>query len=107
MNDIPNKKPCCPPELANVIEVETTAGIKGLSNCFVYVNSINTSYYIDSKHRITIISSMPVYVDGYDYATNPLGLRSQTCYDFLNDRMIVYDAHGNYRTLSLNGGNNE
>lgn len=83
------------------VTVENTTGMKGLSNCFVHVISNNTTYYIDDKGRITIIWSGPVEVDNYDYATNPLKLRSQTVFDFLNNLAIYYNRIGEYRVFNL------
>lgn len=75
------KFPCCPPETANVVQVQSVAGIKGLNNCFVYVQDINTSFYVDNAHRITWISSGVVEESNYDLQANPLNLRNQFLYD--------------------------
>lgn len=83
------------------VTVEQPEGMKGLADCFVHVNSNNTTYYIDDKHRITIVWAGPVEADGYDYATNPLKLRSQAVYDFSNNRMIYFNAIGEYRIVTL------
>lgn len=37
------------------ITVDTVDGITNLANCFVHVTSINTTFYIDDKHRPMII----------------------------------------------------
>lgn len=84
---------------------QTIDGIKGLRNCFVYVVNINTTYFVNSCHEITVIFSGPVYVDDYAFATNPLSLRAQTVYDFKNNLAATYDAQGDYRTFKLEGGN--
>lgn len=107
MNNAPIFKPCCPPDQIEVVTVDTPAGIKGLSNCVVYVLSNATSYFVNSKHNITVISSMPVFVPDYDYVANPRKLRNQVCYDFANDRAIIYDASGDYRLMALTGGKDE
>lgn len=107
MNDCNPKFLCCPPETANVVPVQSVDGIKGLNNCFVYVQNINTSFYIDNAHRITQLCAMPIYQDNYDYQNNPLGLRSQTVYDFFNNRMIIYAPDGEYRLVKLEGDSNE
>ena len=65
------------------ITIETTDGITNLANCFVHVTSINTTFYIDDKHRPMIIWAGPVEIDAYDIEANELGLRSQTCYTTL------------------------
>lgn len=83
------------------ITVERTDGMKGLSDCFVHVTTTNTTFYIDDKGRTTIIWAGPVEVDNYDFAANPLKLRSQWAIDFANDTMAYYNAVGGYRIVSL------
>ena len=83
------------------VTVEETSNLKDLADCFVKVSNINTTFYIDDKHRITLIWAGPVEVDGYDYENNPLGLRSQTVYDFENNRAIFYNKTGEYRLITL------
>lgn len=83
------------------ITVEDTSNIKDLADCFVKVANINTTFYIDDKHRITLIWAGPVEIDGYDYENNPLNLRSQTVYDFENNRAIYFNKTGNYRFIEL------
>lgn len=107
MDNYNPKFPCCPPETANVVQVESVDGIKGLNNCFVYVQSNNTSYYVDNAHRITQLCAMPIYQDKYDYQNNPLSLRSQTVYDFASNLMIIYNPEGKYRLVNLTGGEDE
>lgn len=61
---IRNKQPDC--EAAAVIPsitVETVDGISNLANCFVHVASINTTFYIDDKHRPMFIWAGPVETD--------------------------------------------
>lgn len=84
-----------------VVVTQTVEGIKGLANSAVYVMSNNTTYYIDSCHKITVISSGPVYVDNYQPQINPLNLRGQTCYDFANNKAYVFNNAGNYRVINL------
>ena len=86
------------------IVVDNTVGIKGLANCFVHVSNINTTFYIDDKHRTIITWAGPVEEDDYDYENNPLGLRSQVCYDFANNRAIYYNRVGNYKLITLSSG---
>ena len=40
--------------------VETVDGITNLANCFVHVTGINTTFYIDDKHRPMMIWAGPV-----------------------------------------------
>lgn len=61
---IRNKQPDCTAKaVIPSITVETTDGITNLANCFVHVTSINTTFYIDDKHRPMIIWAGPVEVD--------------------------------------------
>ena len=81
---IRNKQPdCLAKAVIPSITVETTDGITNLANCFVHVTGINTTFYIDDKHRPMIIWAGPVEIDAYDIEANELGLRSQTCYTTL------------------------
>lgn len=67
--------------------VETADGITNLANCFVHVTNINTTFYIDDKHRPMIIwtgsveSYLPsdVTEDNFNdfILENRLGLKSQ------------------------------
>lgn len=83
------------------VTVENTEAMKNLANCFVHVTSNNTTYYIDDKHRITIIWAGPIEANNYNYALNPLKLRSQSVYDFQNNIEIYFNAVGEYRTKTL------
>ena len=98
------KSPTCPfiAQLAT-LTVEDISGVKDLADCLVHVSNINTTIYVDAQHRYIVTFAGPVYVDDYDYTTNPLGLRSQTCYDFKNNRAIVYNKAGGYKLITLQG----
>ena len=49
---IRNKQPdCLAKAIIPSITVDTIDGITNLANCFVHVTSINTTFYIDDKHR--------------------------------------------------------
>lgn len=97
----------CPIATIPIVSVETTDGLKTLANCFVHIEENNTTYYIDNRHRVLLMWAGPVESDNYDYATNPLNLRSQTVYDFENDRVIYYDKYGRYRIATLTGETEE
>lgn len=84
--------------------VDNVEGLKGLANCLVHVDNINTTFYIDDKHRMIITWAGPVEIDDYDYEENPLRLRSQICYDFANDRAIFFNKTGNYKIIALTSG---
>lgn len=83
------------------VTVETVSNIGELADCFVHVANINTTYYIDDKHRMIVTWAGPVEVDDYDLAENSLGLRSQIVYDFANNVAAYYNAQGVYRKFTL------
>lgn len=82
------------------VTVETTANLAGLFG-LVHVAANNTTYYISRDRRILKVWAGPVEVDGYDYTTNPLKLRSQAVYDFENNRIVVYSSTGTYRIINM------
>lgn len=55
--------PCKACAVIPAVTTETVDGITNLANCFVHVTSINTTFYIDDKHRPMIIWAGPVEVD--------------------------------------------
>ena len=78
---IKKKEPdCMAKAVIPAITVDSVDGITNLANCFVHVTSINTTYYIDDKHRPMLVWAGPIEIDAYDIEANELGLRSQTCY---------------------------
>lgn len=83
------------------VVIDDTTNMKCLADCFVHATNINTTYYIDDQHRIMTIWAGPVEVDDYDFAENPLKLRSQVVYDFANNKAAYYNATGEYRFISL------
>lgn len=96
--------PKCPYEaVIPSITVDTVENIKNLADCFVHVADINTTFYIDDKHRIITTWAGPVEYDNYDLAANPLGLRSQFLIDFANERGAYYDKTGAYEVFSFGG----
>lgn len=80
------------------ITVETVDGITNLANCFVHVTSINTTFYIDDKHRPMIVWAGPVEVENYNIETNELKLRSQICFNLNTETetgdFVYFDKHG-------------
>lgn len=95
-------EPKCPYQaVIPSLTVESVSNLKDLADCFVHVSNINTTFYVDDKHRPVITWAGPVEVDDYDYANNPLGLRSQMLYDFQNNRAIYYNKSGQYRLIAL------
>ena len=102
---IRNIEPSCP--MAAVIPsvvVDDVSGLKNLADCFVHVTSINTTFYIDDKHRMMVTWAGPVEYDNYDIANNPNGLRSQAVIDFANDGGAYYNAVGDYKEFSFGEG---
>lgn len=101
MNNNPIKLPVCHPNTVEVRYSQTTAGLKQFKNCLVNVTDINTTFFVDNQRRITQVCAMPIFVDGYDYQMNPLGLRCQVCYDFIANRAYVYNGQGKCRIINL------
>lgn len=96
------KQPKCPfAAVIPTLTVEDISGVKSLADCLVHVSNINTTIYIDDKHRYIVTFAGPVFIDGYNYQENPLRLAGQVCYDFSNNRAIVYNKQGNYRLIEL------
>lgn len=57
-------EPHCPYQaVIPSLTVESVSNLKDLADCFVHVSNINTTFYIDDKHRITTIWAGPVEVD--------------------------------------------
>lgn len=78
------------------ITVQTVDGITDLANCFVHVTNINTTFYVDDKHRVMITWAGPVEIAAYDIETNALNLRSQTCYTTISGiySEVYFDKQG-------------
>lgn len=94
--------PQCPVKaVIPLVEVATPENLKTLSNCFAYVQSTNTTFYIDNQHKFIMCWAGPIFADNYDYTTNPLGIHGQFVPDFANSQLIVYNEAGEY--LILNG----
>lgn len=80
------------------ITVDNVDGITTLANCLVHVTSINTTFYVDDKHRIMTIWAGPVEAASYNTTTNPSNLRSQFC--FANGKMYYFDKQGVAHTIA-------
>lgn len=93
---IRNKNPECPYNCVIAsVTVETVDGIKNLADCFAHVTSINTTFYIDDKHRIMTVWAGPVEValpagvdtqEEYDEFVRSFNLRSQFLYITFTDQ---------------------
>ena len=84
--------------------VEHADSLKDLCNTFVHVSDINTTFYIDDKHRPIITWAGPVEYDNYDLVVNSLDLRSQFLIDFANNRGAYYNKTGNYQVFNFGEG---
>lgn len=94
---IKNKQPdCLAKAVIPAITVDTVEGITNLANCFVHIANINTTIYVDDKHRPMIIWAGPVEVVDYDIAENELNLRSQFCFTKVNGEYteVYFDRRG-------------
>lgn len=76
------------------IVVETAEGIKQMTNTLVRVSSTNTTYYVDDKHRITLVCAGPVEKSNYNFTTNPDGIRGQIVFDKVTKRAFYYYMDG-------------
>lgn len=95
-------EPTCPPTaIIPLVVVDDVSNLKALSACFAHVSNINTTFYIDDKSRLAITWAGPVEQDDYDYEANPLNLRSQTLYDFKNNRAYYYNKLGKYKVIEI------
>lgn len=95
-------EPTCPKTaVIPALSVDNTNGLNNLADVLVHVRDNNTTYYIDDKSRFIVTWAGPVEQDDYDYVNNPLNLRSQSVYDFKNNREVYYDKLGKYRIKTL------
>lgn len=99
MNNNPICNSCI--TLPCAITVQSIDQVKQESNAFVYVEPTNTTYYVDGAHKVITLMAGPVYYPGYNYIENPLNLRGQTCYDFVNNVAYHYNNSGKYRIIKL------
>lgn len=88
--------PCKAKAVIPSITVDTVEGITNLANCFVHVTTINTTFYVDDKHRPMIVWAGPVEVNNYDIEANELNLRSQFCLTTVNGIFteVYFDKQG-------------
>lgn len=83
------------------ITVESVEGITNLANCLVHVNDINTTFYVDDKHRVMITWAGPVDIPGYDMENNPEGFRNQIVTDIEGKIAVIYDNKGRGYTFAI------
>ena len=92
---IREKQPGCPMQaVIPSVTVESIEGIKNLADCLVHVSDINTSFYIDDKHRPLITWAGPIDIPGYDMEGNPNNYRDQIVTDVANQIAVIYDKSG-------------
>lgn len=102
-------EPSCPYQaVIPTLTVEDKSNLKDLADCFVHVSNINTTFYIDDKHRTIVTWAGPVEYDNYDLDANTLGLRSQFLIDHANDYAAYYNKTGEYQKFNFSeGGENK
>lgn len=101
-------EPKCPPQaVIPSLTVESVSNLKDLADCFVHVSDINTTFYIDDKHRMMTTWAGPVEYNNYDLDANSLGLRSQFLIDFANERGAYYDKTGDYKVFNFGDSGGE
>ena len=92
---IREKQPGCPMQaVIPSVTVESIEGIKNLADCLVHVSDINTTFYIDDKHRPIITWAGPIDIPGYDMEGNPNNYRDQIVTDVANQIAVIYDKSG-------------
>lgn len=97
-------EPSCPYQaVIPTLTVEDKSNLKDLADCFVHVSNINTTFYIDDKHRTIVTWAGPVEYDNYDLDANTLGLRGQFLIDKANGILAYYDKTGAYQEYSYGG----
>lgn len=95
-------EPSCPMQaVIPSVVVEDVTGLKNLADCFVHVTNINTTFYIDDKHRTMVTWAGPVEYDNYDLDANTLGLRSQFLIDNANEYAAYYNKTGAYQKFNF------
>lgn len=105
---IREKNPDCPYEaVIPSVTVETINNLKDLADCFVHVEDINTTFYIDDKHRIMVTWAGLVSADDYDFDANPLNVRSQIIYDAKNNKAAIYDNKGAHYIFQISDIEND
>lgn len=101
-------EPKCPPQaVIPSLTVESVSNLKDLADCFVHVSDINTTFYIDDKHRIMTTWAGLVSVEDYDFTANPLNLRGQIAYDAKNNTAAIYDKQGANYIFQISDINND
>lgn len=92
---IRNQQPDCTAQaVIPSITVDSVEGITNLANCLVHVSDINTTFYIDDKHRVMITWAGPVNIPGYDMENNPEGFKDQIVLDTEKELGVIYDKNG-------------
>lgn len=101
MGNIRKKDPSCDAATIPTITVDTIDGIKNLSDCFVHVTSLNSTFYIDDKHRIVTAWRGIVEAEEYDLDENKLNLRGQLLFTTVENEegeevpiTVYYDNQG-------------
>lgn len=78
---------------------------KNFPGYYVEVRDENTIYHVSQPFEGCIVSSlavarMPIYKDNYD-PTTMAKYRSNTVYDFAQNKAFIFDFNKNYRTVTL------
>lgn len=101
-------EPKCPYQaVIPSLTVENISNLRDLADVFVHVSDINTTFYIDDKHRTIVTWAGPVEYNNYDLDANPLGLRSQFLIDGTNEYAAYYDKTGAYQKFNFSDGSED
>ncbi len=88
-------EPTCRAEaVIPTIVVENVDGIKQMTNTLVRVENINSTFYVDDKHRVTKVWAGPIEKSNYDFENNPDNIRGQLVIDKITRQAFYYYLSG-------------
>ena len=90
------KQGCC--NIPHVV-VETYAEVQEFRNSYVTVRDENAVYHVDVSGNPVAVSRSAIFEENH---TPDIGeYRQNVVYDFINNKMYIYDPTGMYRTVDL------
>lgn len=99
------KQPGCPLQAAiPTVTVQSMSNLNELADCLVHVTDINTTLYIDDKHRPVVTWAGPVDIPGYDLSRNPRNLRNQIVMDSVAGTAAIYNTKGKAYIFGIEEG---
>lgn len=92
----PANKQCC--DIPHRV-VQTYSEVQEYRNAYVTVRDENAVYHVDASGNPVAVSRSAIFRENYSPAINDY--RQNVVYDFINDKMYVYNEVGIYRTVDL------